>query len=81
MAIVYRLCAGTRGLRVDQQTALNYKDVIRRRGGVAAKRKRKMDPLKISGVELDDRDPFRATFDVQLSREMTEFERQTLPTW
>jgi hypothetical protein len=38
-----------------------------------------MDPLKISSVELDDHDPFRATFNVHLSREMTEFERQTLP--
>lgn len=38
-----------------------------------------MDPLKISSVELDDRDPFRATFEVHLSREMTDFERQTLP--
>jgi hypothetical protein len=38
-----------------------------------------MYPLKISSVELDDRDPFRATFNVHLSRDMTEFERQTLP--
>jgi hypothetical protein len=38
-----------------------------------------MEPLKISSVELDDHDPFRATFNVHLSREMTEFERQTLP--
>jgi hypothetical protein len=37
-----------------------------------------MDPLKISSVELDDRDPFRATFNVHLTRDMTEFERQTL---
>jgi hypothetical protein len=37
-----------------------------------------MDPLKISSVELDDRDPFRATFKVHLSRDMTDFERQTL---
>ncbi|MGH3598216.1 MAG: hypothetical protein ACRDUT_20000 [Mycobacterium sp.] len=38
-----------------------------------------MDPLKISGVELDDRDPYRATFNVRLSRDMTDFERQALP--
>jgi hypothetical protein len=38
-----------------------------------------MYPLKISSVELDDRDPFRATFNVHLSRDMTDFERQTLP--
>src|ERR1700747_3222674 len=38
-----------------------------------------MGPLKISSVELDDRDPFRATFNVHLSRDMTDFERQTLP--
>jgi hypothetical protein len=38
-----------------------------------------MDPLKISSVELDDRDPFRATFNVHLTRDMTDFERQTLP--
>ena len=38
-----------------------------------------MDPLKISSVELDERDPFRATFYVHLTRDMTEFERQTLP--
>jgi hypothetical protein len=39
-----------------------------------------MDPLKISSVEFDDRDPYRATFNVHLSRDMTDFERQTLPT-
>jgi hypothetical protein len=38
-----------------------------------------MDPLKISSVEFDDRDPYRATFNVHLSRDMTDFERQTLP--
>jgi hypothetical protein len=38
-----------------------------------------MDPLKISRVEFDDRDPFRATFNMHLTRDMTEFERQTLP--
>lgn len=38
-----------------------------------------MDPLKIASVELDDRDPFRATFNVHLTRDMTDFERQTLP--
>src|SRR5246500_3895321 len=38
-----------------------------------------MDPLKISSVEFDDRDPFRATFNVHLTRDMTEFDRQTLP--
>ncbi|MGH3557953.1 MAG: hypothetical protein ACRDTK_10790 [Mycobacterium sp.] len=38
-----------------------------------------MDPLKISGVELDDQDPYRATFNVRLSRDMTDFERQALP--
>jgi hypothetical protein len=38
-----------------------------------------MDPLKISSVEFDDRDPFRATFNVHLTRDMTDFERQTLP--
>ena len=38
-----------------------------------------MDPLKICSVEFDDRDPFRATFNVHLSRDMTDFERQTLP--
>jgi hypothetical protein len=38
-----------------------------------------MDPLKISSVELDDREPFRATFNVHLSGDMTDFERQTLP--
>jgi hypothetical protein len=38
-----------------------------------------MDPLKISSVELDDRDPYKATFNVHLSRDMTDFERQTLP--
>ncbi len=38
-----------------------------------------MDPLRICSVEFDDRDPFRATFNVHLSRDMTDFERQTLP--
>ena len=38
-----------------------------------------MDPLKISSVEFDDRDPFRAPFNVHLTRDMTDFERQTLP--
>ncbi|MDT5143433.1 MAG: hypothetical protein QOD02_1912 [Mycobacterium sp.] len=38
-----------------------------------------MDPLKISSVEFDDQDPYRATFNVHLSRDMTDFERQTLP--
>jgi hypothetical protein len=38
-----------------------------------------MDPLKISSVELDDQDPYRATFSVNLSRDMTDFERQILP--
>src|ERR1700689_1739724 len=38
-----------------------------------------MDPLKICSVEFDDRDPYRATFNVHLSRDMTDFERQTLP--
>jgi hypothetical protein len=38
-----------------------------------------MDPLKISSVELDDHDPYQATFNVHLSRDMTEFERQILP--
>ena len=38
-----------------------------------------MEPLKIAKVELDEQDPFRATFNVQLSRGMTLFERQTLP--
>jgi hypothetical protein len=39
-----------------------------------------MDPLKISSVELHERDPYRATFNVHLSRDMTDFERQTLPS-
>jgi hypothetical protein len=38
-----------------------------------------MDQLKICSVEFDDRDPFLATFNVHLSRDMTEFERQMLP--
>jgi hypothetical protein len=38
-----------------------------------------MDPLKICSVEFDDRDPYRATFNVHLSRDMTDFERQALP--
>jgi len=38
-----------------------------------------MDPLRICSVEFDDRDPFRATFNFHLSRDMTDFERQTLP--
>jgi hypothetical protein len=38
-----------------------------------------MDPLKICSVEFDDRDPYRTTFNVHLSRDMTDFERQTLP--
>jgi hypothetical protein len=38
-----------------------------------------MDPLKISCVELDDQDPYRATFNLYLSRDMTDFERQILP--
>jgi hypothetical protein len=42
-------------------------------------KERPMDPLKISSVEFDDRDPFRATFNVHLTRDMTDFERQTLP--
>jgi hypothetical protein len=38
-----------------------------------------MDTLKIASVELDERDPFGATFNLHLSRDMTDFERQTLP--
>ena len=38
-----------------------------------------MDQLKIRSVEFDDRDPFLATFNVHLSRDMTDFERQMLP--
>ena len=38
-----------------------------------------MDQLKICSVELDDRDPFLATINVHLSRDMTAFERQMLP--
>src|ERR1700761_154671 len=38
-----------------------------------------MDPLKICSVEFDDQDPYRATFNVHLSRDMTNIERQTLP--
>jgi hypothetical protein len=38
-----------------------------------------MDPLKICRVEFDERDPFLATFNVHLSRDMTAFERQMLP--
>jgi hypothetical protein len=37
-----------------------------------------MDSLKIARVELDDQDPYRATFNLQLSRDMTNFERQAL---
>src|SRR5271168_3813816 len=61
---------------------VNYKDVIRRAAGAGRPRREKewpMDPLKISSVEFDDRDPYRATFNVHLSRDMTDFERQTLP--
>jgi hypothetical protein len=35
-----------------------------------------MDELKICSIEFDDRDPFLATFNVHLSRDMTAFERQ-----
>jgi hypothetical protein len=38
-----------------------------------------MEALKITTVEFDDQDPYRATFTLHLSREMTDFERQTLP--
>ena len=38
-----------------------------------------MDQLKICSVEFDDGDPFLATFNVHLSRDMTAFERQMLP--
>jgi len=38
-----------------------------------------IDQLRIARVELDEQDPFRATFNVHLSRAMTHFERQTLP--
>ena len=38
-----------------------------------------MEQLKICSVEFDDRDPFLATFEVHLSRDMTDFERQALP--
>src|ERR1700759_4984279 len=61
---------------------VNYRHVIRRNAGEDRPRRpkeRPMDPLKISSVELDDRDPFRATFNVHLTRDMTDFERQTLP--
>jgi hypothetical protein len=42
-------------------------------------KERPMESLKISGVELDDQDPYRATFNMHLSRDMTDFERQVLP--
>ena len=38
-----------------------------------------MEQLKICSVEFDDCDPFLATFNVHLSRDMTDFERQMLP--
>ena len=38
-----------------------------------------LDQLKICSLEFDDRDPFLATFNVHLSRDMTDFERQMLP--
>ena len=38
-----------------------------------------MEQLKICSVEFDERDPFLATFNVHLSRDMTDFERQMLP--
>jgi hypothetical protein len=56
--------------------------VIRRDAGEDRPRRQKerpIDPLKISSVEFDDQDPYRATFNVHLSRDMTDFERQTLP--
>jgi hypothetical protein len=38
-----------------------------------------MEQLKICSVEFDERDPFLATFNVHLSRDMTDIERQMLP--
>jgi hypothetical protein len=53
--------------------------VTRAKIALADKKERPMDPLKISSVEFDDQDPYRATFNIHLSRDMTNFERQTLP--
>ena len=70
------------GFDPKPKTPVNYKNVIPQDAGEGRPRRQKerpMDPLKISSVEFDDRDPFRATFNVHLSRDMTDFERQTLP--
>src|ERR1700748_3882954 len=70
------------GFRTHPETPVNYRHVIRRDVGAGRPRRqeeRPMDPLKICSVEFDDRDPYRATFNVHLSRDMTDFERQALP--
>ena len=61
------------GRRSIPSTQVNYNYVIRRDAGEDRPRRpkeRPMDPLKISSVELDDQDPFRATFNVHLSRDL-----------